>query len=165
VVRRKNKSGFTLLELLIAAAVLMIISIPMFNALTASVKTNAMAHKMSMATFAAQQKVEEFVGLTREEIAESFSATSRTAISNFWDIPLEDLDGDGVDDLNYAGMTDGRETDIKNLEDYHGLTIRVYFTYNSSLPNLEEITVGVFDDDGSTMHVQKDYLNVVPGGF
>lgn len=65
----KYKKGVTLLELIIAMGVLIVVAVPILVLMFQSVRLNADAHRLTMATFAAQQRIEEFVGLNLEEIS------------------------------------------------------------------------------------------------
>lgn len=58
----KNRAGVTLLELIIAIGILAIVTAPIFTLLFSSVRLNAQAHRVTMATFTAQQRMEELVG-------------------------------------------------------------------------------------------------------
>ena len=58
----KYRAGVTLLELIVAMGILTIASTSVLAMLFSSVQANANAHRITVATFNAQQGVEEFVG-------------------------------------------------------------------------------------------------------
>jgi prepilin-type N-terminal cleavage/methylation domain-containing protein len=66
--KNKTKKGFTLLELIIAIAVLAIATVPIYNMFMTSNRFNAQSHKLSVATFTAQMRMEELVGLNLEQL-------------------------------------------------------------------------------------------------
>ena len=65
----KRRSGVSLLELLLAVGILLIAIAPIFGLYTASLRANALAHRVTIATLTAQLRIEEFVGLTAGEVA------------------------------------------------------------------------------------------------
>ena len=58
----KHRAGVTLLELIVAMGILTIASTSVLAMLFSSVQANVNAHRITVATFNAQQGVEEFVG-------------------------------------------------------------------------------------------------------
>jgi len=61
-IRNKKTAGLTLLELIVAMAILVLASLPILSMLLASVQSNAQSHRITMASIIAQQAMEEFVG-------------------------------------------------------------------------------------------------------
>ena len=60
--KSKTRAGLTLLELIIAVAILALVGAPIFGMWSYSVSLNASAHRMTIASFAAQQRMEELLG-------------------------------------------------------------------------------------------------------
>lgn len=80
---RKNNKGFSLLELLVAVAVLAIIVIPLLHSFVTAAKTNAKAKKIMEATTAGQNVIEEVKSADFSDyVADAVKAT----------IPLSDTD-------------------------------------------------------------------------
>ena len=82
-----KKEGFTLLELIIAMAILAITMMPILYMYTNTVHMNVLGHKITIATFTAQLKMEELVGLSEKELRVAFglNANSTGAIPDFVD--------------------------------------------------------------------------------
>jgi prepilin-type N-terminal cleavage/methylation domain-containing protein len=122
----KAKKGFTLLELIIAIGVLAIATIPIYNMFMTSTRFNAQSHKLTIATFTAQLRMEELVGLNFEELEKA--------------IP------DPTDKKPFNGF----------------LVQAVYDEYDGgTYDSLYEITITVYEDDGTTViYTEKNIINV-----
>ena len=68
ICKKGNQSGFTLLELLIAVAILAVIVVPILTAFLISVETNAKAKDKQRASVAASNLVEDFKGRDTEQV-------------------------------------------------------------------------------------------------
>ena len=163
---RKTK-GFTLLELIIAMAVLLIVMVPMFNIFFYSSRNNALAYHIKTATLIAQQRIEEFVGLKVD-----FEVTSvgygvllggENQIKSF----LNEYYNESSSDPALFLMTDGVYTIEAGVEPAGVATAvpggGITVTGENNLP-LVSITVSV-SYDGSVLCTQNVLINAAPGGI
>jgi prepilin-type N-terminal cleavage/methylation domain-containing protein len=66
--KRRNNSGFSLVEVLVAMVLLAVISMPILSAFTSAAKINSKARKVENATTAANDVAEEFKALDLEKL-------------------------------------------------------------------------------------------------
>lgn len=65
---KKNRGGFTLLELVVAVSLLMVVMVPVLGMYVTSTRLSATAYKTTIASLTAQMRIEELVGLTEPEL-------------------------------------------------------------------------------------------------
>lgn len=106
---RKDNMGFTLLEVLVAMAILTIISVPLLRAFATSAFTNRKAKIEMVCTTASENLAEDFRDVPVDDIIDDFSA-----------IKVDDFTSDPTnpDDNRYMVNADGTYTfEIRNLAD------------------------------------------------
>jgi len=64
----KKTKGLTLVEIIIAMAVLIIVTAPIIGMFVMGTRISVTSYKMNIASFTAQMSIEELMGLDREEI-------------------------------------------------------------------------------------------------
>ena len=67
--KNKKRSGFTLLELILAVTLLIIVFVPITGIIAHSIRVNVQTHIVTAATMAAHLRMEELVGLNATEIS------------------------------------------------------------------------------------------------
>ena len=131
----KNRKGVTLLELILAIGILAIVSVPIFGLLAQSTRLNAEAHRFTIATFVAQQNMEELVG--RDE---AYLINRQAAPPNL---------------ITYNGFHIGISVDpVPHLPQPNALRMVTVSIFSDSSGNRDGLIVE-----------QINYLNVMPGGF
>jgi len=110
IVKKRNKEGFSLVEVLVGIAIVGIALLGLAQLFTYSVMTNSRAERMSSATFLAQQQVDYHRNLTADE--------------------LNTLSGGTIDeqiDVNLDGSIDFRRvTEIQSLGFFWQLRVLVF---------------------------------------
>ena len=110
IVKKRNKEGFSLVEVLVGIAIVGIALLGLAQLFTYSVMTNSRAERMSSATFLAQQQVDYHRNLTADE--------------------LNTLAGGTIDeqiDVNLDGSIDFRRvTEIQSLGFFWQLRVLVF---------------------------------------
>ena len=70
--KKLNNKGFNMVEIMVAIAVLLILTVPLINYFIASFKTNASAKRRQYATNLAQETVEEIQGINLEDVLQYY---------------------------------------------------------------------------------------------
>ncbi|MDE7223818.1 MAG: type II secretion system GspH family protein [Acetatifactor sp.] len=96
--RRKklNNAGMSLVEIIVAMAVLLIVTVPILYTFVYSANFNARARVRQQTTAAAQTVMENLKAYSMEEICRSFNAK---------DFPVSGMGGAGFDELVVSGVT------------------------------------------------------------
>lgn len=84
--KKKANQGFSLVEVVIAIAILAIVALPLFSAFAQSAKTNAKARKIMNATNLAQNIVEDI----KADGVLTYSGLTEIGASNYENIPVSD---------------------------------------------------------------------------
>ena len=84
--KERNNSGFTLVELLIAIAILMIIAVPFMRSFVTAARTNAKAQQIQNATLLATNIMEEVKANTMEDLAFQFNYPERDDNTSRFDV-------------------------------------------------------------------------------
>ena len=71
--KKLNNKGFNMVEIMVAIAVLLILTVPLINYFIASFKTNASAKRRQYATNLAQDTVEEIQGINLEDVLQYYT--------------------------------------------------------------------------------------------
>lgn len=147
--KHKKRKGVTLLELMVAVAILSMAVIPVMAMLVGSVRANMQSHRITIAIFIAQQAVEEFVGRTWE---------GDTGLSSHsWNTPLPEAAGNLGN--FYVVSTYRRNTPSTPIAAPHPL----------HSTNLMEVTVHVYDSASpatrSLLARHSHIINIQPGGL
>lgn len=71
--KKLNNKGFNMVEIMVAIAVLLILTVPLINYFIASFKTNASAKRRQYATNLAQETVEEIQGINLEDVLQYYT--------------------------------------------------------------------------------------------
>lgn len=132
----KKTAGMTLVELLIAIGVLVVVTAPILGLYVMGTRISAASYKLTSASCTAQLRMEELVGLTERELRGG-------AIEN----PLT------LDNYDYNGFRVIAVVEFNNV-----VFAGVYY------PALARAVVTVYDDDGTVLCVQENYLNIAQGG-
>jgi len=103
-----NNAGFTLVEVIIAAAIMALVSIPLLHALTTAVNTNAKSKEKMRATNAAENIMEDLKSMT---VSEALKKYSQGAIT--------------LDSPNYPGKANAAETNAYKM------------SLNASIPGID----------------------------
>ncbi|MBP3339607.1 MAG: type II secretion system protein [Lachnospiraceae bacterium] len=96
---KKNNSGFTLIEVVIAVLILSIISFPFVKSFVETMKINASARKLQNATLTAQDTAEEFKSEPLSRLLDKYAYTVTKAdgkldVYNFSGIEMEGANGE-----------------------------------------------------------------------
>ncbi|MCL2014259.1 MAG: type II secretion system GspH family protein [Oscillospiraceae bacterium] len=148
-----KSSGMTLIEALVSVAIIAFISVPLLGMIYAATDYNASSHKMTTATFTAQMRIEQLVGLTGEEICEDFDITVPSGTR--WQAIIDKADPERT------------KTDSENFGNQNvSTTVRFYPVIDEiEYEYLVEVTVTVTNNaDEEIYSVQKNILNIMPGG-
>lgn len=105
-----NNKGFSLVEVLVAMAVLAIIAIPVLNAFSNSARVNARARREENANTAASDVVEKFKAMNEDKLNELKNLTIGSTSSEGY--KLLDIDSDGKYTFDISN-------NIKNGTDYY----------------------------------------------
>jgi type II secretory pathway pseudopilin PulG len=150
--QKKSTAGVTLLELILAVTILLIVFVPITSMFVTSSTEGARARKLTIATFIAQQKIEELVGLNWAELIgldwdeKNINTTTAEVLSN----PA--LSRLNVNDENFFVDIEVSERSAHSVGDM-------------DLPLLITVKVTIKDYDGTTVLIsQENILNVVDGG-
>jgi prepilin-type N-terminal cleavage/methylation domain-containing protein len=162
--RKKSKAGVTLIELLMAIVILVIAVIPITSVYVTSLREAAHARRLTIATFVAQQKIEEMVGLSWEQIV-NYKWESNGAAGLTWQVKNPVPNVMPADD---ALLLDNGATPI--IEDNFDVNIKIYLkelTADAAAPQplLIRMSVTVNELNGNGLCVQENILNVVGGGI
>ena len=107
---RNNSNGFTLLEALIALAVLTVGVIAMMTLQSVGVSGNTAANRITQEVVVASDRVEGIMNLPYDDLDDDgVSGNSDGDLDNDGDGPTEDVNGDGVDDSGNNFGLDDRE--------------------------------------------------------
>ncbi|MCL2665950.1 MAG: prepilin-type N-terminal cleavage/methylation domain-containing protein [Defluviitaleaceae bacterium] len=136
----KKQFGLTLLEVVIAVAVLAVATVPIYGLFVSSTRINVASHRLTAATFTAQLFIEECVGLNRIELEEKFNVQNGS--TGF------DWESDAI------------------TKEYNGFTIKAYYQNHHDYKDLVTVYVSVLDTDLTTVMItQQNIINVAPGGM
>lgn len=121
----KQKSGFSLLELLVAISLLMVITVPILGMFVTSTRIASASYKTTIASLTAQMRVEELVGLTRDELDGKISSGDDVETNyGFWVTVDIDFDYEGFTQLAEATVS-VFDTDKASLLSTHTAVIYV----------------------------------------
>lgn len=139
--RRKNNKGFSLVEVIIAVAVLAAVTVPIMSMFTTVAKMNARAKTLQRATDLGQNIMEGLRGYTMEEVAElCVSADGKVDFSAL--VSGLDYMPSGYEAVSYSNDfvgtvaskvngseqdTNGVYGDIKNMSEFSGTKEKAYY--------------------------------------
>ena len=111
--RGLNNKGMSLVEVLIAVAILAVVAAPLLKSFVSATQYNAKAKEKQRLTTAAQSIMEGFKSFDIEELCWQFSGDAahlfqvHGAAEGYWEIPCFDRDGDGAFDTSILTGLDG----------------------------------------------------------
>lgn len=111
--RQQNNNGMSLVEVLIAIAILALVTAPLLRSFVFATQYNARAKENQRVTTAAQSIMEGFKAFDIEDLCWQFSGDAahlfqvHGATESFWEIPRNDRDGDGAFDTSILTGVDG----------------------------------------------------------
>lgn len=145
----KKTAGMTLIEILVALGLLALITAPILGVYVMGTRISAASYEATIASYTAQQCMEEFVGLSEEEfstpaIAARLGFSGRTSFIGGYELSFEKEDND----LTVKSTVTFGDVEIDGI---------VY-------PSLARAVVTVYNAGGSVLCSQENLLNITEGG-
>lgn len=108
--RKLNNVGMSLVEVLVAIAILAVVAGPLLKTFVSAMRYNSKARAWQNMTTAAQSIMEGFKAYDVEELCEQFGGLDTFKVvanaDSFYEIPLSDRNGDGIADTSIIPVTD-----------------------------------------------------------
>ena len=179
--KNKNRKGVTLLELIIAMAILSVASMPILHMIGTSVRSNADAHRATAASIMATQQMEELIGRPwHGNLADPDNPVSdalrRGAFINVnsdgftgWNFPRPSADVTGnipfavrARILQYQNAAGVWLPDLTPTQ----LALPTHHVPHTDIPDdIVLLRVAVTVSQGRTSITHTNILNVIPGGI
>lgn len=133
---RLNDKGLSLVELLVAVAILAIILVPLLNSFVMGAKANSRAERMQTETLLAQNILEELKGKSIEEVAEKLGYDGNLDM----DFSREEPYVFNVKDISFRGYDFDARIKLDPTPYYEVQNTEEYGDYNKfQMPIIEEI--------------------------
>lgn len=138
-----NNIGFTLVEVIVAAAIMALVSVPLLHALTTAVNTNARAKEKMRATNAAENIMEDLKSMNVSEAVEKYSNGAITTPNK----PGKSINANPAENVAYeievSAAVPGLDKDVKKALDL-GYEVKVFID-PSTYPNQNSVNLGEFN--------------------